>query len=491
MDIANRSIFSRLLAAWLGALLVASPFASLAAPGAQSGTVSSAARRYRVARGDSLTSVARKFGLSVAALAAANGLASNAELLAGATLSIPGGTAAASAPPATPAPVRYRVRSGDTLSSIARQFNVSLQALRSWNGLRSSRILVGQQLVVNSAGARTAASAAARSPRPARVSTFADSTAGDVAAYDDPVVREAAVAGLGRYNGSVVAIDPNSGRVLSIVNQKLAFSAGFIPCSTIKPVIAIAALEESVIRRDTMIPVGRRSYMNLVEALARSNNPFFEELGRRMGFETVARYARLLGLGELAGYNLPEEQPGAVPTEPPKRGGVARMSSFGEGIQMTPLQLASLISTLANGGTMYYLQYPRTEEEKENFAPRIKRRLDIEPLLPEVRDGMLAAVLYGTGRQSYTGEGEQPLGKTGTCSDAASRLGWFVSYADRSSPKIVLAVLMRGRRGGPVTGPLAALIAGRIYRRLYEENYFADRSQPASPQVSVISGSGN
>jgi cell division protein FtsI/penicillin-binding protein 2 len=256
-------------------------------------------------------------------------------------------------------------------------------------------------------------------------------------------------------------------------------------------VIAIAALEESVIRRDTMIPVGRRSYMNLVEAMARSNNTFFEELGRRLGFETVARYARLLGLGELAGYNLPEEQPGAFPSEPPARGGVARMSSFGEGIQMTPLQLASLISTLANGGTMYYLQYPRTEEEKENFAPRIKRRLDINPLLPDVRDGMLAAVLYGTGRQSYSGEGEQPLGKTGTCSDAASRLGWFVSYADSSSPKIVLAVLMRGRRGSSVTGPLAALIAGRIYRRLYEENYFADRSQPASPRVSPISNSGN
>jgi LysM repeat protein/beta-lactamase class D len=494
MDITNRSIFSRLLAAWLGALLIASPFAGLAASAAQSGTsAAGAARQYRVARGDSLTSVARKFGLSVSALAAANGLASDAELLAGATLSIPGGTAAASAPAASAAPVRYRVRSGDTLSSIAGQFNVSVQALRSWNNLSSSRILVGQQLIVNSAGARTAARSATRAARPAvaRVSTFADSTAGDVAGYDDPVVREAAVAGLGRYNGSVVAIDPNSGRILSIVNQKLAFSAGFIPCSTIKPVIAIAALEESVIRRDTMIPVGRRSYMNLVEAMARSNNTFFEELGRRLGFETVARYARLLGLGELAGYNLPEEQPGAFPSEPPARGGVARMSSFGEGIQMTPLQLASLISTLANGGTMYYLQYPRTEEEKENFAPRIKRRLDINPLLPDVRDGMLAAVLYGTGRQSYSGEGEQPLGKTGTCSDAASRLGWFVSYADSSSPKIVLAVLMRGRRGSSVTGPLAALIAGRIYRRLYEENYFADRSQPASPRVSPISNSGN
>jgi len=493
MGLPNRSLSSRLLAAWLGALLVASPSVGLAAPGAQTRTTATgASRQYRVAKGDTLTSVSRKYGLSVAALAAANGLDTDAMLQAGVTLAIPSGTAAAPAPSASPAPLRYRVRSGDTLTSIAQQFGVSVAALRSWNGLSSNKIQVGQQLTVNSAGPRTAASAATRTARPAstRVSTFADSTAGDVAAYDDPVVREAAVAGLGRYNGSVVAIDPNNGRVLSIVNQKLAFSAGFIPCSTIKPVIAVAALEESVIRRDTMIQVGRRSYMNLVEALARSNNTFFEELGRRMGFETVARYARLLGLGELAGYNLPEEQPGTLPTEPPARGGVARMSSFGEGIQMTPLQLASLISTLANGGTMYYLQYPRTEEEKENFAPRVKRRLDIEPLLPDVRDGMLAAVLYGTGRLSYSGEGEQPLGKTGTCSDAASRLGWFVSYADQSNPKIVLAVLVRGRTRA-ITGPLAAQIAGRIYRRLYQENYFADRNQPASPRVAAISGSGN
>ena len=485
----NRAFSSFLLAACFGALLAVSPSASAAQSGATAG---STARPYRVAKGDSLTSVARKYGLSVAALAAANGMSAKADLQAGATLTIPpaGATAPASRA-ASPAPRRYRVRSGDTLTSIAQQFKVSVESLRAWNGMSSSNLLAGQQLIVSSAGApattKAVVSTATRAKRPVitRVSTFADSTAGDVAAYDDPVVREAAVAALGRYNGSVVAIDPNSGRVLTIVNQKLAFSDGFIPCSTIKPVIAVAALEESVIRRDTMIQVGRRSYMNLVEALARSNNTFFEELGRRMGFETVARYARLLGLGELAGYNLPEEQPGTLPAVAPARGGVARMSSFGEGIQMTPLQLASLISTLANGGTMYYLQYPRTDEEKENFAPRIKRRLDIEPLLPDIRDGMLAAVLYGTGRQSYSGEGEQPLGKTGTCSDAASRLGWFVSYADQSNPKIVVAVLVRGRTNS-TNGPFAAQIAGRIYRRLYQENYFAERIPPAPPAVPRV-----
>jgi LysM repeat protein/beta-lactamase class D len=488
----KRAFTASLLAPIFGALLAVCP-SPLFAQGA---------RQYRVVRGDSLTSVARQYGLSVAALAAANGMSANSELRIGQTLKLPQPGATAKAAPAAPsagkatANGRYTVRGGDTLSSIARRFGISVDSLREWNGLTGSDLLAGSRLIVSgtAAPATTAkvTSRATRTTRPAitRVSTFADSTEGDIATYDDPMVRQAAVEALGRYNGSVVAIDPNSGRILTIVNQKLAFSEGFIPCSTIKPVIAVAALEESVIRRDTMIRVGGRSYMNLVEAMARSNNFFFEELGRRMGFDTVAKYARLLGLGELAGYNLPEEQPGAVPSAPPRNGGVARMSSFGEGIQMTPLQLASLISTLANGGTMYYLQYPRTLAEQQAFAPRIKRRLDIEPLLPDVRDGMLAAVLYGTGRRSYTGEGEQPLGKTGTCSDAASRLGWFVSYADQENPKIVLAVLMRGRTHA-TNGPFAAQIAGKIYQKLYQQNYFATHTAPTVPPIAAVVGSGN
>jgi penicillin-binding protein 2 len=306
--------------------------------------------------------------------------------------------------------------------------------------------------------------------------TYADSVSADDPKFDDPVVREAAVSALGRYNGSVVAVDPNTGRILTVVNQKIAFSDGYIPCSTIKPTIAIAALQENVITRDTMLKVGRRKYMNLTEALAHSNNTFFEELGRRMGFETVSKYGRLLGLGELAGYDLADEHPGAFPMQPPAFGGVARMSSFGEGIQITPLQLAALAAAFANGGTLYYLQYPHSQEEADSFQPRVKRDLNIADVLPEVREGMLAAVLYGTGRLSYdSGGDETPLGKTGTCDDHTnpSRIGWFVTYADEAHPKIALAVLLRGNTRR-VKGPTAAQVAGLIYRRLREQNYFAD-----------------
>lgn len=319
--------------------------------------------------------------------------------------------------------------------------------------------------------------------------TYADSVSADDPSYDDPVVREAAVEALGRYNGSVVAVDPNTGRILTVVNQRIAFSDGYIPCSTIKPTIAIAALEENVITNDTMLKVGRRKYMNLTDALAHSNNAFFEELGRRMGFDTVSRYGRLLGLGELAGYNLPDEHPGSFPTQPPAFGGVARMSSFGEGIQITPLQLAAIAAAFANGGTLYYLQYPHTQEEVQNFEPKVKRDLNIASALPEIREGMLAAVLYGTGRLSYDAGGDEtPLGKTGTCDDHVnpSHIGWFVSYADETHPKIALAVLLRGNTR-VVKGPVAAEVAGRIYKRLREENYFSETSKTAA-LTSVTSG---
>jgi cell division protein FtsI/penicillin-binding protein 2 len=229
--------------------------------------------------------------------------------------------------------------------------------------------------------------------------------------------------------------------------------------------------------------------MNLTEAMAHSNNVFFEELGRRMGYDTVAKYARLVGLGELAGYNLPEEHPGAFPSAPPAFGGIARMSSFGEGIQMTPLQLVSLAAAFANGGTLYYLQYPRTREEVENFQPRVKRDLNIAPILPEIREGMLAAVLYGTAKSSFDAGGDETsLGKTGTCDDhvTPSRLGWYVSYADELHPKIAIAVLLRGNTRR-VKGPTAAEVAGKIYRKLREENYFAN---PA-PATAVAAGLAN
>ena len=87
-------------------------------------------------------------------------------------------------------------------------------------------------------------------------SSFAnDQVEGDITAGEDPVVRAAAIEALGNMNGTIVAIDPDSGRILAMVNQKLALSAGAQPCSTIKVAVALAALSENIITKDTEVPL--------------------------------------------------------------------------------------------------------------------------------------------------------------------------------------------------------------------------------------------
>ena len=88
-------------------------------------------------------------------------------------------------------------------------------------------------------------------------------------------VRRAAVDALGPYNGTVVVADPNNGRVLSIVNQRLAMKSGFQPCSTIKVVAALAGLTEGVVERNTYVRIYGRTRMGLSEALAHSHNYYF------------------------------------------------------------------------------------------------------------------------------------------------------------------------------------------------------------------------
>jgi penicillin-binding protein 2 len=314
------------------------------------------------------------------------------------------------------------------------------------------------------------------------MSSFAeDITAGDITTGEDPIVRQAAIDALGNMNGTVVAIEPTSGRVLAMVNQKLALSSGAQPCSTIKLSVALAALSEGLVSKETEVALGSRSRMNLTMALAHSNNAYFEALGRKLGFEKVAYYAHEYGLGELAGYDIPGEQLGSYPEEaiPTKLGGVGKMCSFGEGVSMTPLQLGAMVSAIANGGTLYYLQHPTTPEEVAGFQPRVKRQLDIAPIIPELSDGMAGAVQYGTARKLRLNFNEEEiLGKTGTCSHAGTRYGWFASYANTSIGRVVLVVFLQG--GRPTFGPKAAEIAGVVYRNMYDHNFFvAGRNLPS------------
>jgi len=322
-------------------------------------------------------------------------------------------------------------------------------------------------------------------------SSFADDvTSGDITAGEDLAVRGAAIDALGNMNGTVVAIDSTSGRILAMVNQKLALSEGAQPCSTFKVAVALAALKEGLITKDSEVRLGRRTHMNLTDALAHSNNAYFEALGRRLGFARVSQYAHEFGMGELAGNNIEGEHLGAFPAAAPgiRDGGVGKMCSYGENISMTPLQLGAMMAALANGGTLFYLQHPQSTEEVTSFVPQIKRQLDIAPLIADVSDGMAGAVEYGTARSvHYNFDSEEILGKTGTCSKDGTRFGWFASYANTDHGRIVVVVFLRG--GRPTFGPKAAEIAGRMYHNLYSTNFFLS-TKPGVPQQPAATSSG-
>ena len=316
----------------------------------------------------------------------------------------------------------------------------------------------------------------------------ADEYAGDITAGEDPVVRQAAIDALGDMNGTAVVIDPSDGRVLAMVNQKLALSPGAEPCSTIKLTVAMAALSEGLVTRDTMVQLpGFR--MNMTQALAHSNNLYFEELGRELGFERVKHYANEFGLGELAGWHIEGEQLGEYPDQPipESEGGVGKMCSFGQGVSMTPLQLGAYVAALANGGTLYYLQHPTTAEEIAGFQPRVKRTLEIAKYLPDIEDGMAGAVDYGTARSLRATFTEFPVfGKTGTCSNDGTRFGWFASFSQWPQGSLVTVFFLEG--GRPTFGPRAAQLTGDFYRNLLDHNYFQDKPIQATATASPAQG---
>lgn len=320
---------------------------------------------------------------------------------------------------------------------------------------------------------------------PWKTPTFADSTQGDSLDGEDLAVRRAAVQALGSFNGSIVVVDPKTGRILTIVNQKLAFQSGFEPCSTIKIVAALAGLQEGILEnQNTLFHLTRHQTISLTQALAHSNNQFFATVGEKLGYDKISEYAHEFGLGEKAGLNIDGEQPGSVASAPPQDG-LGMMTSFGEGIYMTPLELAAVVSAVANGGTLYYLQHPKSQEEIDHFIPRVKRQLEIAQYVPEIKPGMMGAVEYGTARRANYSAAEPIFGKTGTCTDNRSptHLGWFGSFTEMGDNKLVVVVLLTGGHG--VSGPIASGVAGAVYKNLSQENYFV-QARPASP-VALVS----
>jgi penicillin-binding protein 2 len=313
---------------------------------------------------------------------------------------------------------------------------------------------------------------------------YADSLEGDNVDGEDLQVRRAAVDALGPLNGSIVVTDANTGRVLTMVNQRLTLKSGYQPCSTVKVPVALAALSENVVDRETPFQLTRRKSIAMTEAIAHSNNQYFANLGQKLGFERVSYYAKMFGLGEKAGLDIEGEQAGVLPLTEPKSG-VGMMTSFGDGISLTPLEYAALIGAVANGGTLYYLQYPKSEQDAQNLIPRIKRRLDIDNIVSEIKPGMMGAVEYGTARRMGFDPNTPIYGKTGTCTDyrLPTHLGWFGSYVDTGKGKYVVVVMLTG--GKLVSGPAASGVAGNVYKALNASNFYNREPKEISPNALI------
>ena len=277
---------------------------------------------------------------------------------------------------------------------------------------------------------------------------------------EDAEVRRVAVNALGNHAGTVVVMDPLTGRVYSMVNQEWALRRGFKPCSTIKLVTGVAGLSENAVPLFDTVNDGFR--LDLTSALAHSDNPFFQQVGARIGGEKMVKYARELGLGEKTGINVPFEFPGRLPEVKPdvvER----RMFSHADGFEVTPLQLGTLVSAMANGGKLLVPQIAHTQKELNKMGPKVRRQLEITTdVWQRMVPGMVGAVNYGSGRRAYDPT-QTVAGKTGTCIGQGGWVGLFTSYAPLANPRLAVVVITQGsdaRRHFP------AAVAGEIYRQL-------------------------
>ncbi|MFI5184462.1 MAG: penicillin-binding transpeptidase domain-containing protein [Vicinamibacteria bacterium] len=327
--------------------------------------------------------------------------------------------------------------------------------------------------------AQDAAAVSAPHPAPARPARRVVSLPSVVlppgASQRDIAIGEASQRALAGIAGSVVALDPKTGRVIAVVNPQYGLINAFQPCSVFKIVVAIAGLTEGVITPDTTYNCVKGCWtwpghgpLNLRRALAVSCNPYFESIGEQLGYATIQKYAHLLGLGSPSGINITGEATGRVPESVPASF-VGHLSSHAAGITTSAVQLAVLLSATINGGIVYQPQVGPAE----GFVPKERWRLPQGTVTTGMADGFISAVNEGSASPAFDPD-VVVAGKTGSC----SQLGWFASYAPAENPDVVIVVFVRYGNGHRASG-----IAGRIYQDLY-------KPAPAYPPLGSVAGGG-
>jgi penicillin-binding protein 2 len=280
-------------------------------------------------------------------------------------------------------------------------------------------------------------------------------------------------------------MEAKTGKVVTIVNQDWAIRDSFKPCSTIKLVTGVAGINENVIDGDGKI-TNSSTKMDLDYALAKSNNTYFQRVGINMGSPKMIGYAKTLGLGEKTGINAEGETPGKLPYG----NNNARIYSHGDDFEVTPLQLAVMVSALSNGGKKVVPQIAHPRVERTAFRPQVREMIQLptrsfEGVLP----GMMGAAEYGTARRGVDAS-MGVAGKTGSCITRGSWIGLFASVAPIEDPKYSVVVITRGQSE---RGRYAAAIAGKVYHALggqikRNRDLLYARQLKVKPAVPVTAG---
>jgi penicillin-binding protein 2 len=347
----------------------------------------------------------------------------------------------------------------------------------------------------------------------------------------DRRVQEAAERAMDGKAGAVVVMDPRTGDVLAMVStpafeidqftgaidraawQRVVqdpahpllnrvVQGQYPPASVFKVVVAAAGLQEAVLTPMDRVhcqgafQLGTRTFrdwkkeghgdVNLHQAMAHSCDVYFYQAGLRIGGATIARYAEAFGLGRRTGIDLAGERPGLIPHPRARKdrrprpwlAGDTVNVSIGQGaLLVTPLQMAGMMSAVANGGVLWKPRLvQRVERPGEGVVwsdpGEVKGHVELSPMVWAFLRHSLWGVVneHGTGGAARI-PGLDVAGKTGTAqtvsnskADKGDDHAWFAAFAPVKSPEVVVVVLVeRGGHGGAVAAPIARKILNAIF----------------------------
>ncbi len=369
----------------------------------------------------------------------------------------------------------------------------------------------------------------------------------------DRDLQQTAEDALGDRSGAIVALDPRNGEILAMVSHpsydpnqfarglgreesralmqnpakplvNRAVQGQFAPGSTFKVAVAAGALEAGIANVHSGVACsggtqfgnhyfrcwrkGGHGHVDLHEAIVQSCDVFFYTYGPRLGIDAMARYVRSLGLGLLTGVQLDHEKSGTIPDsdwkmrrfKQPWYPGETLSVAIGQGyVTATPLQMANLAATIANGGTRYRPHYVQRVDSpdggiRKTIDPEVVGHAEISPAnLAIVREAMRDVVMTdrGTGKKARI-PGVTIAGKTGTAqvvkmgererSNKGARAtrdhAWFIAFAPYENPEIAIACIVENAGGGG--GAIAAPTVRQVLARYFNASAGTE-PEPAGP----------